>query len=166
MTYYRVLESDDAVAEAPEDVLGTSWIKERMDSWEEVPFRLVEGTALDLLPSDAGWALYSERLRGVLDAEVGPADSLLWLPVQVFCGGGIALRYYVLWFQQRDSVLHDSSYKSGKLVVYVLRREALAGHRVFTTKPTAGMLIVHREVRKVLEAERITGMEFSRLPER
>jgi hypothetical protein len=164
--YYQLLDAELAVAEAPGHVLGTRYLLENIDDWSPVTLHLVSGTAQDYIESDAGWPIVSSRMQVLLAEGVGPQDDVRWLPVELKSASGERLPYFVCVSFQQDSLLHPDSYKDGKMVVWILSRERVAGRAVFSAVPRKASIFIAGAVKRRLETSGCTGFECAPVPVR
>lgn len=170
MIYYKMLFDEN-------DRYGVAYIKDGPElfilpddglviEWHPIRFELRDGIRSDFLANDIGCRLCSEDLKHILQKHSSPNDSLQWLPVCV-CDGGVDYRYWILHLPNQPDVLQkDATIFAGKYVVKAVLAESLVnGHHVFAY-PQAGELaiFVSSEVKNAVEASRLTGMEYSKIP--
>ncbi|MGH2445065.1 MAG: imm11 family protein [Candidatus Limnocylindria bacterium] len=131
------------------------------------PRLVVESDELvDYLPNNLGVRLCSRRMRDLIDANLGPRDSVQWLPAEVIDIFGAGHDYFVLHMPGDDDVLNEShSIFSGDFVVKpVIEAEKVRGRQMFRLPEAMLTALVTRELQAKLADAAMTGVHFEAAP--
>ncbi len=111
-----------------------------VQEWPDLRYVLPRGRFADFLKTVNGMAVFSERLREVLDAHAGPADRFQWIPAWVRLQEQ-ERAYWVLHFPSPPDVLHRdaSTWGPGGVIRWVLDPARLQGHEVLRAKDVTSM---------------------------
>jgi hypothetical protein len=168
--FYSVLFKDDkrlGVAYAEGDLSFDFLLSiNETSQWSKLVFDLEDGDYADYLANDLGWRLCSSKLISIFDQFRGKRDGFIFLPVEVKKRGNIA-NYYVLHFPKPSDVLDaDASKFAGDLVIKpVLDREKVSEHCVFAygNEVEVTRFVVSDRIKKIIQSQDCTGIEFSKM---
>lgn len=139
----------------------------RLDLPEPFRWRLETG------PLGVDWiecglaVLLSERLRGVLETNLGPEDEIQWIASEVEHGDGTVAPYWSAHFPHLRDVLDEERTDRGPSGVpmrWCLSRAKLTGIRVTAVPMSGSMLVVDEEVVRQMMTHGIVGVRYSRAP--
>jgi len=136
-----------------------------VSQWPDVRWIWSEESPLPDWPNALGpYRLVSPRVREVLDAHLGPADAVQWIPSTVHHEkSGEDLEFWLLHFPIWFDVLHESTTwgPSGLPIRWIIDPAKLTGHRVVTVPQLIHPVIVDSEVLDALHASGAYGFHVA-----
>ncbi|GIG41945.1 hypothetical protein [Cellulomonas phragmiteti] len=133
-----------------------------IDPWPTLAWRWESASAspFDILFAIDGVRLYSPRVRDVIDARLGTADDVQWLPATVRTPAGDAHPYWVPHLVTHHDVLHDqaSTWGPDRIPIrHVYSLTKLTGH-AFTTYAIPGRAHTTYDGRHIVIGSRANSM--------
>lgn len=120
----------------------------------------------DVVHTPSGATLFSERVRGVVDAHLGPADEVQWIAAELELLDAKRVRYWVAHLPVHHDVLSDDGtdwQDNGVPIRYAYSRSKLTGH-CFTSSVTRparvtvpGVGVFELGTQRVTSAYLVTG---------
>ncbi|MFH6987914.1 imm11 family protein [Flavobacterium collinsii] len=128
---------------------------------------------LDYQPNDFLWPLMSERLRSVVQASLAGNEHIDWVDCKVRKGNE-ERTYYILRFNKILDVLNmeETSFVNGtdRIIRPVFSYSKIKDYSIFT-KPSfqdlwriPSALYISEKLKKEIEKEKLTGLDFSKVP--
>jgi hypothetical protein len=128
---------------------------------------------LDYLPNGFAWPLMSEKLKSVIQINLMKNEHIDWIECKVNNGNEERL-YYVLRFNKMLDVLdiEETSFVSGTDVIIrpVFSFSKINGYTIFTLPSSHDLwripsgFYVSEKLKKEMQKEKLTGLDFSKVP--
>jgi hypothetical protein len=132
------------------------------ENWQTPYFNLAEGGFADFQANDLDWILCSKKLQKIIKQNASAVDKLVWLDSKITLDGETR-NYSILHFPFRPDVLSKEKsliLENGFVVKPTLERKKVCGHNVFSYPSGEFSLIVSEKVKRAIESENCTGIEF------
>jgi hypothetical protein len=142
------------------------WLESWPDiTWTWKPSIGPETTPVPDYPRAAeGCALYSGRMREIVDAHLGPADEVQWIPSTMRHGDNREEKYWILHFPHAPDVLNmemSTWGENGVPMRWGLQEDKLVGHDFFPA--CRNNIIASDRLVKAFRAAGITGINPKRV---
>jgi len=125
---------------------------------------------LDYIPNSLAWPLMSEKMKNLIDNNANKEDEISWISTNVSSGNEVR-RYYILKFNKRPDVLdvEETLFVKGTDVIIkpVFSSSKILNLSIFTKSGYGNLwkitssLFVSEKLKKAIQKEKLTGLEFS-----
>jgi len=125
---------------------------------------------LDYIPNSLAWPLMSEKLKNIIDNNITGEEGISWISANVECGSE-SKKYYILKFTKKPDVLNldKTLFVAGtdSIIKPVFAQDKILNLAIFSKPAYADHwkiphgLYVSEHLKKAMQKEKLTGLEFS-----
>lgn len=171
MTSYWDVYSETLPHCYPESKADDRWLRRLAtgdvfpDALRQLRWTIDSATVADVPLAIVSSRIVSDRVKVLLESNLGPKDNVRWAPSTVVTKDGVEHPYWTpLFFPALDptTILHPAhtTWGPGGPIRWVLKESAMEGHHVTVVKPIGRELIITESIRGQLDAASVTGAQY------
>ena len=165
---YRVYEEDTDKYDLGRIIEGDSNYdlpgNEKVTNWKPFVYEIKFGEFPDLVPVINNFRLCSEKLKKIIDGCTSTEDGLQWLDTYVIKGDE-KVKYYILHFCKVYDIANLENSKltrKGDIIVPAFNKNACDKLNIFTLSGWLNAWFVKENVKKEIEKNKCTNIEFTK----